>query len=505
MRKVFLALLMTAGIFAAPVRGAQIQVVAAGRYEGAFFAYKIGPEYYISAKDAGSIFDAGVYWFPVTGRVRLSIRGKALELKIGSDMAMLDGSPIRLDSEVITRVNKAFIPVSLFLSEEFQDWQDVDTEFDPRINLLIVEKRSSVGPLRWFSYDDRTRIVLPIKKKMRFNSTGRGLGGMEVTVLLGRIESNERVGIDDGVVSRFSLRQEARLTRLSVHFAERGSLWRVREFSDPRRLVVEIFKKGASGSVLDREVTAYRAPRPGAEKTKSRKTSRRTKRRIVIDPGHGGRDPGSIGFRGTREKDINLKAAMQLAELLRQEDTFEVLLTRTTDKFVKLSDRSRMANEFKADLFISIHCNASPRKRDSGYETFVLSEHASDPEAARLAEFENSVLKLEGVTPDAEDERASEILLAMAKTEHMNESAELAALTSRALERRVDIKNRGVKRADFYILRGTNSPAILHEMAFLSNRKDEARLGSAQFRRKIVDGLYAGVVAYSKRRKWLSP
>lgn len=504
MKKILTLLLLLAGLL--PARGAseEIRVVISGKYKGAYSAYKIGPEYYLSAKDAGALYRGQVYWYPVAGRVRLTFRGEALELKIGSDMAVMGGEPIRLDSEVITRGQKAFVPISLFLSEEFSAWREVDSEFNPRTGLLVIGKRSTVGPLRWFSYHDRTRIVLPLKKGLRYNATGRGVSGMEITVPLGVIESSQRVGIEDGVIAKCSLRQESKLSRLSIRFAQKGSLWRVRELFDPRRVVIEVFKKGVVGPVLDRKVAAYRSPAPVPREDSARTPPRRSKRRIVIDPGHGGKDPGATGRGGTREKDINLLAARQLALLLRQEDAFEVLLTRTRDKFVKLSERSRIANEFGADLFISLHCNASPRRRDSGFMIFILSEEASDPEAARLAEFENSVLKLEGGEPDAEDERASAILVAMAKDEHMNASSELAVLMGRALAKRVDIKDMGVRRGDFYILRGANSPAILHEMAFLSNRRDEARLGSAQFRRKIVDGLYAGVVDYAKRRGWLT-
>jgi N-acetylmuramoyl-L-alanine amidase len=225
------------------------------------------------------------------------------------------------------------------------------------------------------------------------------------------------------------------------------------------------------------------------------------RRRIVIDAGHGGKDSGATGRRGTLEKDINLAAAKELAKLLRQEKVFDVVLTRDDDTFVPLDERSRIANEGQADLFVSLHCNAHRSPKENGYEVYFMSEKATDPEAERLAQFENSSLKLEGKT-DA-DAQADLILHAMTKTESINAASELAALVSRDLRKRVDLAPRGVKQAGFYVLRGTDAPAILVEMAFVTNRRDEAKLGSKRYRSRVVDGIYAGLVDFAKRQGWL--
>src|SRR5262249_20695768 len=156
--------------------------------------------------------------------------------------------------------------------------------------------------------------------------------------------------------------------------------------------------------------------------------------------------------RGTQEKDINLLAAQELARLLRQEGAFDVVLTRDNDTFVPLADRSKAANDSSADLFVSLHCNASRTPRDSGFEIYFESEKASDPEAQRVAEAENSSLELEGNKP-AEDQAAQLLLGELSKTEYMNSASEAAALVARSVARRVDIENRGVKQAGFYVLR----------------------------------------------------
>ncbi len=227
------------------------------------------------------------------------------------------------------------------------------------------------------------------------------------------------------------------------------------------------------------------------------------KRRVVIDAGHGGKDSGTVGRRRTLEKTVNLAAALELAELLREDGRFEVLLTRDKDVFVPLAERSRMANEFNADLFVSLHCNWASQRSENGYEIYFLSEKASDPEAERVADVENSVIKLEGGGPPP-DEEAALLLHAMAKTEYINGASVLAGLMTRFLRqhRGVSMQDRGVKQAAFYVLRGTDAPAVLVEMGFLSHAADESKLGSKRFRRRLVEALHRAIAEFAARQDW---
>ncbi len=222
---------------------------------------------------------------------------------------------------------------------------------------------------------------------------------------------------------------------------------------------------------------------------------------IVIDPGHGGKDPGAIGVRGTREKDVNLAVALELARVLKERGDFDVLLTRGTDVFVPLSERSELANAKSADLFVSLHCNAAGDKRENGFEVYSVSETATDPAAEALAASENSVLEMEGKNP--QDEMAKMILLAMTRTEMINESSTFAALSSKAIGKRVNVAARGAKQAAFHVLRGTHAPAILIEMAFVSHAQDRAKLISRHFQRAMALGAASGIENYARRQGWL--
>lgn len=481
---------------------------------------RIGERLFLNAKQAGELYGGQIYWYPVSGRVQMSFRGGKVQLLAGSQEATLEGEPVSLEAPVLLRAAQAYVPLSFFLGEPFARLAGMDSRFDEPSRLLTIERRCNLGAVRWFSYQDYTRIVIELKKPLGHTLSARR-DRVEMTIPFGLVEGPEEGRIADGLIEEFNLRQESKLARLSVRLSRAGLFWRARELSDPPRLALEISAaefspdsatadekiSSAPASVVvssnssGAAVAEKSAAAPVFNPPSASAADERPRRLVVIDAGHGGKDSGASSRRGTREKDINLSAAKELAKLLAQEEIFEVLLTRDDDTFVPLDARSRMANDKRADIFISLHCNSHRNKKEDGFEVYFVSETASDPEAERLAEYENSSLALEGKSP--QDGQAELILHALTKGESINAASELAALAARDLNKRVDMKNRGVKQAAFYVLRGTDAPAILVEMGFLSNRRDEQKISSRRFRRRIVDGLYAGLVDYAVRKGWL--
>ncbi len=491
-----------------------VEAVVDGRHGGTIAHYSAGGRSYLGLRDAAAALGGQSYWYPLSGRVRLTLRGRPLELYVGSAEARTGDRRLELDAPVLLRGGQAYAPASWFVSRDFADWSGAKGEFQRASGVLGFERVSTVGAARWFGYGGRTRIVMEVAPGVGVQSAARGLRGVEVIFPLGRIESAENIDVADERVAGYALKQDSRSARLTITLARAGIPWRLREFPDPRRIAIDVgaeapWDQAVPGGPAVGISTVPALPRimegqalPTIMEGQVRQAGERLRKpRIVVDAGHGGKDPGARGRRGTLEKDVALKAALELARLLRDEGAFEVILTRGDDTFVPLAERSRIANEAQADLFVSIHCNSSPQPRDSGFEVYFLSEKASDADAERLAELENSVLKLEELAKG--DDEAGAILRAMVKTENINEASELAGLVARAVSSRVDIENRGVKQASFFVLRGTQAPAVLAELAYLSNRKEEARLQSRRFRRKMVDGLYAGVLDYSRRQGWL--
>ncbi len=237
------------------------------------------------------------------------------------------------------------------------------------------------------------------------------------------------------------------------------------------------------------EITAPVAPVAEAKRPRIRT--------IVIDPGHGGKDPGAIGPRGTKEKDVVLKIAHKLAKDLHKNLKTRVILTRYHDIFLPLAERTAIANREKADLFISIHCNASLKSRTKGFEIYFLSDKASDEEAQAVANMENAVMALEERTEERNE--LSSILWSLAMNEFMNESSEICSLVSSEVDRRLrTVDNRGVKQAGFTVLRGAKMPAILVEVGFISNRSEERKLKSSKFQKNLVESVCVGVEKYKE-------
>jgi N-acetylmuramoyl-L-alanine amidase len=216
--------------------------------------------------------------------------------------------------------------------------------------------------------------------------------------------------------------------------------------------------------------------------------------RIVIDAGHGGHDTGTIGPTGLMEKDLCLDVALRLGKIIQQKlPGADIIFTRSDDTFIPLEDRTRIANEAKADLFVSIHANSSPDHAARGIETYYLNMKGS-AEAMAVAARENAVSQ-QGI------HELEEVVKKIARTEKIDESRELAEDVQDSLSRRIQkttkpVKNRGVRKAPFVVLIGADMPSILTEISFLSNPADEQLLKKPEYRQRVAEGLYQGVSDY---------
>jgi N-acetylmuramoyl-L-alanine amidase len=217
-----------------------------------------------------------------------------------------------------------------------------------------------------------------------------------------------------------------------------------------------------------------------------------TARRIVIDAGHGGHDPGTIGRRGLQEKDLVLDVALRLERLVRQELRTDVILTRSTDVFVPLEERTAIANQKEADLFVSIHANASRNPTANGIETYYLN-FAKSPHAEQVASRENAI-------SPATLKDLQNLVKAITLNSKIDESRDLASsiqesMVSGAGEQH-EANDRGVHTAPFYVLIGANMPAVLAEIAFVTHPEDEKRLKTPQYRELVARSLLRGLRGY---------
>jgi N-acetylmuramoyl-L-alanine amidase len=218
--------------------------------------------------------------------------------------------------------------------------------------------------------------------------------------------------------------------------------------------------------------------------------------RIVIDAGHGGHDTGTIGPNGLMEKDLCLDVALRLGKMIEEHlPGTEVIYTRDDDTFIPLEQRTSIANQAKADLFISIHANSSPDSNARGVETYYLNFSPS-PEAMQVAARENA-------TAQGNVHQLEDLILRIAKNEKIEESRELASDIQDSLSKRLQksnhsIRDRGVRKAPFVVLIGANMPSVLAEISFISNPSDESSLRRPEARDRVADGLYKGIESYLK-------
>jgi len=219
---------------------------------------------------------------------------------------------------------------------------------------------------------------------------------------------------------------------------------------------------------------------------------------VIVDPGHGGEDEGAHGPAGSLEKDLVLEVARRLSEALRARG-IRVVMTRESDVFVSLEQRTSIANDARGDLFLSVHANAARDSGVRGTETFFLSLDATDDAARRLAERENQALGTVELLRRASDDPLVAILGDLIATEHLHESQAFAGMAQERLADKGPGGSRGVKQAPFVVLSGVQMPASLVEIGFITNREDEARLSSAKGRERIVAGLATAVEEYGRR------
>jgi N-acetylmuramoyl-L-alanine amidase len=213
---------------------------------------------------------------------------------------------------------------------------------------------------------------------------------------------------------------------------------------------------------------------------------------VVIDPGHGGVEEGAVGPTGLREKDVTLALARRLRLALTNADSgVSVVLTRDEDRAVGLDERTGVANHNRADLFLSIHLNASPRAAARGSETYYLSTDATDDEARQLAVQEN---RSGGGSRSGDHDGALDLVLwDLAQNHHLAESSALAESVQRHLNRLTGTRNRGVRQAPFRVLMGATMPAILVEVGFISNPEEEERLRTSAYMNQVVNAIVVAV------------
>lgn len=371
---------------------------------------------------------------------------------------------------------------------------------------------STLNDVKHWSNPDYTRISLELERDVTWETheLGKGTPGKpgRVYIDLNRTRLGKGVKditIGDGLLkgARFG-QYKADVVRVVLD-TENIKDYKVFPLSEPARLIIdvrgerrtEISRLEDSISIMPEKTVVPKLDEKAVLVDKKAKPFKKTGiskiRRVVVDPGHGGHDPGAVGPSGLQEKDVVLAIGLKLRALLKEELGLDVVMTRSSDVFIPLEERTAIANKVNADLFLSVHANAAPNRAAAGIETYYLNLAKTD-KVAQLAAKENGT-SLEKVSV------LQAILFDLMANYKLNDSAHLADEVQKSLYKKIrasysDVKNLGVKQGPFYVLVGATMPSILVEAAFLSNAQEESRLKETAYQEMAAEGILEGVRSY---------
>jgi N-acetylmuramoyl-L-alanine amidase len=424
------------------------------------------------------------------------------------------------DKEVVLTLSPKILSKHLYVPGEFLTGpfsELLGQEVVYQLSTTVLTDKSSqkiLKNLRWYAYSSHTRVVLDLSHPLSYEITREDSSLIQVLLKEASLspemeERGETAFEKDPLLRSYNAYQTDRGAVIEIAAQGEGIEYSHFFLKSPPRVVLDVAKGTRKQSEASSPPAEMRPPLEKFEVPKKQpppegefKITRPADpavpgalRTIVLDPGHGDFDSGAVGPTGLREKDVVLDVAMRLAPLLETKLGLKIILTRKSDIFVPLRERTRIANRYQADLFVSIHANADKSKRGRGVETFFLDLEPSDEEARAVAALENGVINLEKNAAQELNALAN-LLWDLTETAHQRESSQLAEIVQNALEKNLSSPGRGVKTAHFYVLRGALMPAILTEVGFITHREEEKKLRNAEYRQAIAESLFKSIAEY---------
>lgn len=346
----------------------------------------------------------------------------------------------------------------------------------------VVFEADSDFDYKVFTLNEPNRLVVDVK-------------GVEVSQNISKNKDenifleNVRVGSSgvNGVRIAFDLKQPVLVKKTFILPPQSGFNWRFAidlEATNERDFFAKLGSANSQSSdSFNRDDIL---PKNNAVPQKKTPTQQSKRKIIVIDAGHGGVDPGAIGYKGTYEKKITFFMAKELKEELDKNSKYKVYLTRNRDVFIPLRDRVKIARKYDADLFISIHADSAKNRKAKGLSVYTLSETASDKEAEALAEKENKADIVAGLNFADHTKEVSDILLSLAQRETNNSSSEFANILSSEMSKIVKTVSNTHRFAGFAVLKAPDVPSVLLELGYLSNPDEEKLLRQEKYRKKLA-------------------
>ena len=441
---------------------------------------------FVSARNVVEALGGRITWFPALKLMTVNINGRTARLVIDDPTLEIDEKVIPLEIPARILDNRVMIPLEVikFIAE-------VDIKWDNQTKTLSINTiRPYLLKVRSYSHPDKTRVVIDLSEKTEFRADKLTNPDRIFIDIMGSIvkleDTFKQIKIDDGVIKTVRTAQfNEEITRV-VFDLYREAKYEVFSLIEPDRVVIDIFKSGKEAAISQTlPAKPEEKSTPGPEIT--------GKRVVIIDPGHGGKDPGAIGPTGLKEKDVTLGIALYLEKLLKGAG-IPTYLTRSKDEFVYLENRTNFANQKNGFVFISLHANSVLNHRPSaeGIETFVLSSKYIGASARDVADRENRASRAH---PEVDTDLAL-IIADLEESANIKYSLDFADIVQKKLVNYLKLENRGVKQAPFVVLKGANMVAVIVEVGFISNPKEEKLLKTSKFREDAAQALFEAIKYY---------
>jgi len=439
---------------------------------------------------AGILGSNRTFYSNKTRKAILYVGDEKITVTAFNPFVILGARVLQMPAPTTYKKNDIHVPVKFFIPILKQVLGEEDQP------IIIDENRNLPVNIEGVSVEDKANgTLIRIRTLAEFNikdvSTRYSRRWLYVDILGGNIDPQSFISLNESNLIKTILPvQQTQMLQLSFQMRKEIPIADVKALKQEKEIWLSI---------------------PGSENVSNEVVERlkndRAKWRIdkiIIDPGHGGRDPGTIGHSGTYEKDVVLGIGKRLRDLI-EKNLFDVqaLMTRENDEYISLEGRTQFANKNEGKLFISIHANWNRSKEVKGAATYFLGLAKTD-EALEISQRENAVIKYdEGDRPGhLTDEQI--ILATMAQNSYNKESQDIAALIQDEIASNTSLRNRGVKQAGFYVMVGASMPNVLVETAFMSNKKEEKWLNTASFQQKIAKAIFESIQKFKKKYEWVA-
>ncbi len=471
-----------------------------GRRPESILVSKLDPEsemLYLRASDVARIFKATQFWNATNRKTVLGIGRSRFTVTVDTRVVVIDGEPVMLRTPVLYDAGFVMIPME-FVLDVAPPYTMSELKWDGGARKLLVRKIGyNVKSLDFTVTEDRSTATIELGEPLVHHVESSTPGLVRLKIYGGRVdESAFAVQEPHGMFNALRVEQTDRDVFLYFDVKTYAERILVERDDSPPRIRV-ILEKGELPEIPEPDF----AGRKRVEIVDKRAAEPRQLEigTVVLDPGHGGKDYGKEGVTGVLEKDVNLAIAKKVRDNLEQNLGLKVILTREDDQLLSLTQRTEIANEVEGDLFISIHCNGWFSGETGGFEAYFLSP-------ART-EWDRSVANVENAADDFLNAKSNAggdiefILWDVVQNEFINESSFLAEMVQKTMSERLEIRNRGVKQANFTVLQGARMPAVLVETAFLSNPSEEKLLVDDGFQNQIAECITQAVQRFRDRRE----